>query len=783
MAIVQLTIVLMMLAGPLATAAIAQSDVRLRDYIHTTWTHHDGVPLEQVEKILQTPDGYLWIFTTGGLLRFDGMRFVRPSMPCTQPIRTQAPASDGGFWAVCDQKLIRRTADARFVVVSDGLSPGQHKLLEDRQGRVWILGQTIRYLNADGTPGRVFESPRAEQFFVAAQDSAGTIWARDRRNLYHVYEDRIEFVTALDAFGCLIPSRAGGVYAMASTGLWHLRKGARPSLITIAGFEEANGTLEACIAEAEDGGLWVGMRRGAVAAVRGGRLESLAGTDRIERSVSAVFIDREGTLWAGATSGLHRFRRPIAQLTGGSAAIGQPWFVFVDSSTNLWIGTQRGTFRLDQQNGSERPVIPRDSYSAIGEDEKGTIWLSNEKMIGYVANGRFITVPDVTGAPVAEVHAFTRDEQGHLWALAHGIGVYRVTPGPPRLVAASPGARYRFLVSQRTGIWLALRSGGVEQHVNGRVNTFPNPDPADRSVSPMAIIEDGDSIWVGSFRGLERLRNGRWTIWTRDQGLPGNGRVKALIADRSGHFWMMTDGGLLRVPRAQLDAAPDGSPTPLSFARIGSLDGVVPHPGNLRSSPLVASDGNGRLYFTTVDAIAVVDPEAVSEASLMPPIVLESVVVDNEPVDHQVETRFVEPSRLQFDTRRSTCAHRNWPAFVIASKATTQTGSKRAPRVRSHMAPCLQARTGFGSLAQALKVCGTTPARRSRFRSSRCSGARGGSSCRWWRWGCRSPAHSINCGFARSRDSSMLDWRHVSASGRASRVNCTIRCCSRFKAS
>jgi signal transduction histidine kinase len=111
---------------------------------------------------------------------------------------------------------------------------------------------------------------------------------------------------------------------------------------------------------------------------------------------------------------------------------------------------------------------------------------------------------------------------------------------------------------------------------------------------------------------------------------------------------MMTGGGILRLARAQLDATPDGVPQGLSFARIGALDSVVPHAGTLVASPAVTADRSGRLYFTTTDSIVSVDPATVSDSPMIPPIVLESVLVDNQPVDHAAVNRFIQPSLLQF---------------------------------------------------------------------------------------------------------------------------------------
>ena len=628
-----------------AVPSLQAATVPLPDYIHTAWTHNDGVPLGFINRILQTSDGYLWVLTRDALLRFDGMRFVHPSTPCTRAISDIARALDGGFWARCGEKLIRRTAAGRFVEAPPSVPPlaGPASLLGDREGRLWILGSTIRYLEPDGTGGRTFATTVAQGVFIAAEDSEGTLWASGGNNLYHLHPDRVEFISAR-GFHCFTPSRTGGVFAVFRNRIWHLRKGAPPSPIA----DLPVSVLPRCMSEAADGGLWIAGRPNGLALFQGGRVETLD-TAKVNSLVTYVFSDREGAIWLGATDGLHRFRKPTVQIMQLSTEHGVPSSVFVDSHENLWTGSSSAVSYSNLNDGTAHSVTPPGGYWAIGEDEKGTVWLSNRNAIGYVVNGAFVAVSDEMGKPIAKVDAFKQDHLGHLWALSKRAGVYRVTPGPPRLILASPRAFDRFLVSERSGTWIGIDSGGVEQQINGRTNTFPRPNPALRNPAPRAMLEDGDSIWVGSLAGLERLRNGTWTTWTRQHGLPGDGHVKAIIADRSGHFWMMTGDGLLRVPRAQLEATPDGSPRPLSFARIGIFDGVVPHGGDLAPSPSATSDRAGRLYFTTQNAIVVVDPSAVIESSMIPPIVLESVIIDNQPVDQTAANHYVEPSLLRFE--------------------------------------------------------------------------------------------------------------------------------------
>src|SRR4051812_39953467 len=267
--------VLLALTAVPSLEAANGSDVPLRDYIHTAWTHNDGVPLGFINRILQTPDGYLWVLTRDALLRFDGMRFVHPSTPCTRAISDIARAGDGGFWARCGEKLIRRTAAGRFVEAPQSVPPlaGPASLLGDREGRLWILGSTIRYLEPDGTGGRTFATTVAQGFFIAAEDSEGTLWASGGNNLYHLHPDRVEFISAR-GFHCFTPSRTGGVFAVFGNGIWHLRKGAPPSPIA----DLPVSTLPRCMSEAADGGLWIAGRPNGLALFQGGRVETLADT-------------------------------------------------------------------------------------------------------------------------------------------------------------------------------------------------------------------------------------------------------------------------------------------------------------------------------------------------------------------------------------------------------------------------------------------------------------------------------------------------------------------------
>jgi signal transduction histidine kinase len=293
-------------------------------------------------------------------------------------------------------------------------------------------------------------------------------------------------------------------------------------------------------------------------------------------------------------------------------------------------------------------VTPKQDYDAIGEDEQGTIWLATPTTIGRVIDGRFIAVSDATGRPVANVSAFTQDQRGELWALSSGRGIYRVTPGSPRLMVPSSTAAPPLVISARHGIWTGTASGAAEQHVDGAMTTWAASNAAAGATRP-TIFEDGDSMWIGSASAIERIRHGLRTTWTSAQGLPSGG-TRGIVADRSGHLWLLVGGAMYRVARADLDAAPDGQPGTLSAIRVETLGSTPLLPANLRNVPPVISDRQGRFIgFTAKDAVVIVNPDAITEPSMMPEVVLESVLVDGEAIDHAVMDVFVDPARLGFE--------------------------------------------------------------------------------------------------------------------------------------
>lgn len=628
----------------------------LHEYVQTTWTHADGAPLADAWSLTQSTDGYLWFIVDDALVRFDGVRFSRTATPCATPAYVRA-GSRGSLVLKCGPspsspdafRVYRRSASGTFTEVPGVPAvPGVRPALPfvDRQDRLWLYSNVVVRGDADGAFRTMARVP-GDSILSIAEDADGTVWMSHHDSIIQVQGDVVTTIAA--THGAALAPMASGVVAAEMDGIWHLR-GATRTLLARAPGGVGFRFVRSSVAVDSTGAIWAATQQHGIARVQNGQVETLRLPVAPEASIGSVFVDREDNVWLSTSAGLHRLRRPRARML--SPARGQvpanPHAVFVDSRDDVWVTGDRALVRTSLARGRTEAVAgspPR----ALAEDGDGRVWLGTDADLGRREHGAFVPVRDAADMAVPQVRQFQHDGRGALWALSHRRGLYQVTPAPVRRVFDIPDADSDFVMSQGHGIWVALFPRGLMQITPGRApRTYLAADGVEIG-RVFAIAEVGDSIWFADVSALWRWRRGRWTRWTGAHGLPGDRGAREIIADGAGRLWVMTHRDILSLSVAELDAMPDGVPGPLRFVQIGALDRVVPHPGNPTSSPRVAMDRAGRLFFATVDSVAVIDPSTLTESALRPIIALESVMADRRVVDATTRGRLTEPSTLEFD--------------------------------------------------------------------------------------------------------------------------------------
>src|SRR5262249_52856058 len=113
-------------------------------YAHTSWKIRDGFSKGAIYAFAQTPDGYLWLGTEFGLVRFDGVKKVLWQPPADQPLPSDAITSllagrDGTLW-IGTLKGLASWKDGKLTEYAELAGQGIVALLEDRDGTVWAPG-------------------------------------------------------------------------------------------------------------------------------------------------------------------------------------------------------------------------------------------------------------------------------------------------------------------------------------------------------------------------------------------------------------------------------------------------------------------------------------------------------------------------------------------------------------------------------------------------------------------------------------------------------------------
>jgi signal transduction histidine kinase/ligand-binding sensor domain-containing protein len=576
---------------------------------YSVWTTDQGLPQGSVRQIAQTPDGYLWIATFDGVVRFDGVRMVVFSRPDTPGMTSNRCVS----------------------------------LIVDRRGTVWVATEDGGVLQIVGTRVRAFgraDGLESDALDTLAEDPAGRIWARTGAGPAVFDGDRWKPAAPPLKFPEPFPIPHELQAFLESHG-----KADRRSL---AWTRNANGRLWVFL----DGYL----HRREPASASGHR--SLGGgvwtTFNPPPSVvlpapSAMFEDREGNLWLGGDRGLVQATPTAVRALVPDALVQRNIYTLAeDSSGRVWIGPQapsllweRGTFT----SLATQSWWPNAAITSIQPDDDGSILAGGPGRIFRVHPGRGFET--LSAEPGSHVSAFLRDRRRRLW-VATGRGLLRQSEAGWEHIEGLPSSDLKVLLETRDGAVWAGMYGGLARLTDGHVQAWTTRDglPSDRI---RALHEDETgALWIGTYDGgLIRFAGGRFVSIEKRDGLFDNGAF-VILDGGDGRYYMSSNRGIYSVARRELDAFASGAVHRVNSRAYRSADGMPSSECNGGLQPAGFRAADGTLWFPTQGGIAVVDPRAVGENPVPPPVVVEEVTTDRrtiplgEPIDLQPGERRLE---------------------------------------------------------------------------------------------------------------------------------------------
>ncbi|HJY75656.1 MAG TPA: two-component regulator propeller domain-containing protein [Burkholderiales bacterium] len=646
-------------------------------YGHTAWRVREGFAGRQILSFAQTPDGYLWLGTESGLLRFDGVRstaWVPPrgaSLP-SEYVRVLLAARNGVLWIGTLGGLA--AWDGRSLVTYPQLDGRPvSALVEDREGTVWVGATTTDSGLLCEIRGATTECHRQETVGVDLyEQSDGVLWVAgiDRvwrwkpapRKAYPLSDQLVSTQNLSEA-------ASGALLVVTRNGLQRIMDG-RTEPYPIPGMRKE--LRPNAVLRDRDGGLWIGSRDAGLHHVHGGRTDAFGRADGLSGDwVLRLFEDREGNVWVATNEGIDRFR-PLATATYAQRqGISTPASVLATRDGSVWISTVSGLRRWHGGRLAEVEVrgLPGTAWASLFQDGSGRIWVGTHAGLGYVENGAYHPIPAV---PAGYIDSFAEDKEGNLWLAHREIGLLRISPDRrvdtqwedksllARRLAADP---------VRGGIWIGSFAGGLAYFANGRIAaSYSARDGLGKGrVNQVRVAPDG-TVWAATEGGLSRLKDGRFaTLGSRD-GLPCDS-VNWMIEDGQHAWWLNTACGLVRLAQSELDAwaaAADAgkAPRPTVATVLDIGEGVRGLASLSTFTPHAARAGDGSLWFGSRDGVTMLDPRNLRLNKQPPPVHVEAVIADRKPYetssavqlpplvrDVHIEytaTSLVAPEKMQF---------------------------------------------------------------------------------------------------------------------------------------
>ncbi len=605
------------------------------------WTSKDGLKGSQVWTMLQDRSGYLWLGTNEGLVRFDGMDFlVWPafgtiSLP-SGSVRTLSLARDGTMWiGFGGTGGVSRVRDGRLRNYSsiDGLPRAiVLAVLEDQAGVAWavtVIG--LFRLSADRWEP-ITEHQGLPRGAISAiyEDRRGDLWIGTSGGTYRREAGASVFQRVADAGGVegFSQDRSGTIWAVGSAGLLRLAEGERVRV-----WPQLAGTR---IRHDRDDQLWLATLGAGLLHVDPERTNPILHRYHGEAVltsdlVRAVLDDREGNVWVGTQSGLNRLSEAVVSMLAGDDIGPLARAVTATDDGAVWIATSTGLYRTQGgavQRFTESDGLPSASIRALhATTSPGGLWVATMGGIARRTPQGFEALPRSRELRLAQIMAIAPDRSGDLWVGDIADGLIRFHAGRPTVIVdAMAGRPFSVYTDSGGRIWTGFADGTLTIHDGDTARSFSEKEGFLGGMVTSLREEPEGTMWIGSSRGLSRLRDGHFDRVTWANGLPGN-LIGAIVPDGLGHLWLGSSSGIIRIALTEVEKAFADSSYLVQHVLYDASDGLRGDPIGF-GAPTAASTGDGMLWFITSDGVARLDVRRAAKNRRPPPVLIESIVAD-----------------------------------------------------------------------------------------------------------------------------------------------------------
>lgn len=636
-------LLILVLLTILSATSVANSVTYKEQYIYQNWLTQDGLPQNIVKDIVQTKDGYLWIATTSGIARFDGVKFTTfttYNAPGLISNRISALSEDlkGNLWIGTEDKGVCKYQAGKFTnyTINNELSNSQIiNILPMPDGDILITtsagiyhykdNKFIIYKNTNtfASLREVTFNPQKKEVWIAAFDRV--ICFNEQTSVFYKVAEEL----ANDKIRRVYITRSGNVLVGTALGLAYFDQ----NQFLLYKDRNAPNTEVRAIFEDKSGVIWVGADK--VHQLKNGRWTTL---DYFPQDKFQVITqDREANIWIGGlTSGLYKLKEKniqvfgqedgilpdttnavtedsfgniwvsadctgIVKITGEQVKVYKKnedipnmcaWGVYADNDGGVWFGSwsQGLAYLKDEKVIHFKDTQTNDPILSFYKSKDGTFWCGTKKGLGQIKNGEVVLIYSKTNGLVSDdVRFITEDQENNLW------------------IGTTEGLSY-------------LKQGRFINYTkeNGLPNNFVR-----------AIYPDIDGVtWIATYGGgLCRLKEGKFTYYTEKDGIP-NSFISSILIDKRNNLWISSNNGIFKIKKKDLNDFAENKIGRVYPVFYSVKDGMKSNEcnGGTQSAGWLTKDN--KLWFPTIKGVVKIDPEKIN--LLPPPIAIEQLLVNKK---------------------------------------------------------------------------------------------------------------------------------------------------------
>jgi len=681
---------------PTSASALDPSRV-LSQYVRDSWGTEKGFPGGSISAIVQTPDGYLWIGTDKGLIRFDGLNFRKfeqatPNAFPVGPVANLLPDEQGNLWVLLRSTKLLRYHGGIFELSRGEAENGITAICRNTAGGVLVSSLAKGTLIYNGAQfqrvqsGPVYADPVARANGVPPDERSSSLsWSTG------VTSHRLAGPTS--AVVSMVATTDSKIWlGTEDRGLFVLSEGKTSELSKWLPSRKVTSFLPL---EGHD--LWIGTSQGVLHWNGAKVTRSGVPSALLDVEVFSMIRDRDSNIWVATSGGLIRVNsQGVSGDPAGPHAEGGVTAVFEDREGNRWVGGTSGIQRLRDSafvTYSVADGLPSESNGPIYVDTEGRTWFAPlEGGLHWTKGGEH---GSVTSAGLARDVVYSiSGRENELWVGRQRGGLTFLRPSGGSFAGKTytqwdglaQNSVYAVHQSRDGTVWAGTLGGGVSAFRKGRFSTYTTANGLpSNTVTSITESPDG-TVWIATSNGLSAFRNGRWRIFTVKEGLPSadlncvladstgvlwigsaaglaflisdhvqvpidvseplREPIFGIAEDRNGWLWIASSNHVLRLKRSGLLRSGSGD---ADVREYGLTDGLLGTEGVKRHQSVVA-DSMGRIWFSMNRGLSVVNPNRAVDNSAPALVHVETASVDGNALDPRLPIRISSArQRVTFD--------------------------------------------------------------------------------------------------------------------------------------